>query len=195
MDDSRDLKINWESLVSNEKSRRHLLQTEFDQIKSNLAESRKRNSTLESELLEVKSRLAQCDSELALASEHLKALSVDILHVKFSNDKTVRLLRDNSVLKSDNLRLLELLEHFPSAKPLLERWKESGGMSYIGSGQSSCMINTLPIFYVIFYTTAKHCNVVLYLANISLPLLKSYDNIKLNAKWFYLIARFGLRQF
>lgn len=77
-------------------------------------------------------RITQSDQELAHASEQLASLSREVAGIADTRDSLATAEAESSVLKGDISRLLRLLEHYPSAKGFLARWRDSEGMSFVG---------------------------------------------------------------
>ena len=81
-------------------------------------------------------RMDQCDHELAYASSQLSSLADEVARLTETNDQKQTVDAEVEVLKGDISRLLKLLEQHPASKHFLDRWSDSDGMSYMGTGRA-----------------------------------------------------------
>lgn len=81
-------------------------------------------------------RMDQCDHELAYASSQLSNLAEEVARLTDTKDQKLTVDAEVEVLKGDISRLLKMLEQYPGSKQFLDRWNDSDGMSYMGSGRS-----------------------------------------------------------
>lgn len=95
------------------------------------------NSSIRLKLDSTLIRMNQCDQELAYASLQLSNLAEEVVRVTESKEQKPTSDAEVEVLKGDISRLLKLMEHYPASREFLNRWYDSDGMSFMGTGFST----------------------------------------------------------
>ena len=141
-----------DNIVATAVSAKKSFESQIIMLENKISVLNDENYDLKSKLQINEQKLANCDKELAHASNQLCQLSLDLSNLKqiqINKEKDYEeakrmypLKRDLNpweleLLHNDITRLLHLIEYFPTSETFLLQWRDSQHLSYIGTNSSS----------------------------------------------------------
>ena len=121
-----------EKMTADEQAMRMAAETRLTSAEGTIDSLREENRALRMKLDSTTQRMTQCDESLAQASEQLATLSKEVAGIADTRDDLATAQAEVGILKGDIARLLRLLEHYPSAKGFLRKWRDGESMSFMG---------------------------------------------------------------
>jgi hypothetical protein len=121
-----------EKMTADEQAMRMAAETRLTSSEGTIDSLREENRALRMKLDSTTQRMTQCDESLAQASEQLATLSKEVAGIADTRDSLATAQAEVGILKGDIARLMRLLEHYPSAKGFLQKWRDGESMSFMG---------------------------------------------------------------
>ncbi len=121
-----------EKMTADEQAMRMAAETRLTSAEGTIDSLREENRALRMKLDSTTQRMTQCDESLAQASEQLATLSKEVAGIADTRDELATAQAEVGILKGDIARLMRLLEHYPSAKGFLQKWRDGDSMSFMG---------------------------------------------------------------
>lgn len=126
-----------EKMTADEQAMRMAAETRLTSAEGTVDSLREENRALRMKLDSTTQKMTQCDESLAQASEQLATLSREVAGVADTRNDLSTAQAEVGILKGDIARLLRLLEHYPSAKGFLQKWRDGEAMSFMGPPNSA----------------------------------------------------------
>ena len=120
-----------ENILAKEKANTRAYETQIIVLENKISTLIDENYRYKSQLETSHNRLAQCDKELAHASNQLYNLSLEMTNIHNKKEEIVTNTWEIELLKTDISRLLKLIEHIPSLSEFLYKWQDSIRLSYM----------------------------------------------------------------
>lgn len=124
-----------EKMTADEQAMRMAAETRLTSAEGTIDSLREENRALRMKLDSTTQKMSACDESLAQASEQLATLSREVAGVAETRDDLSTAKAEVGIMKGDIARLLRLLEHYPSAKGFLQKWRDGESMSFMGPPQ------------------------------------------------------------